>query len=147
MPVSKAFLQKKCRTTQRSIAARGGRLVNNAYESVNAPLTVECMRGHLFEASPKNIFRTWCPACHALDQKEMKIHLYARCSDWAKAQGGVLVSSAYESARSLMTWRCHRGHEWTASADNLRNKGSWCPTCAIAARAGRPRTRRQAANT
>jgi hypothetical protein len=63
----------------------------------------------------------------------------------AASMGGELVSTSYESAKTLMTWRCAEKHEWQASADNVRNKNSWCPHCDMQARKGRPRPRRNGA--
>jgi len=142
MPVGKRFLAKKRRQIQGSIATRGGRLVGGVYTSRFDQLTTECMRGHLFQLSAKNLLRAWCPACFVIEQSEMKVHLHARCQDLAAQRGGKLLSAEYVSARELLTWECHAGHVWDASADNVRNKESWCPRCAELALKGTPRNQR-----
>ena len=32
-----------------------------------------------------------------------------------------------------LKWRCSKGHEWFASLNTIRNRGTWCRQCAIAA--------------
>nr|KGD05725.1 hypothetical protein DO63_1671 [Burkholderia pseudomallei] len=41
------------------------------------------------------------------------------------------MSDEYVNARSRLTWQCHRGHVWQANFDNVKNKGKWCPNCAV----------------
>ena len=48
----------------------------------------------------------------------------------AASRGGCCLSQTYTSARLPLLWRCAQGHEWSATPANIRNHGSWCPTCA-----------------
>ena len=45
-------------------------------------------------------------------------------------KGGQCLSNEYINNHTKMRWRCHKGHEWQASAANVKGKKSWCPTCA-----------------
>ena len=48
--------------------------------------------------------------------------------DIAQRHGGTVLSARYESARSKITIRCRRGHEFAVTPDNLK-RGRWCSTC------------------
>lgn len=52
----------------------------------------------------------------------------------AIARGGTLLSAHYVNAHTPLRWRCALGHEWTASASNIRGARSWCPHCARVSR-------------
>jgi len=47
----------------------------------------------------------------------------------AESRGGKCLSDVYVNANSKLTWRCAKGHQWTATPGNVQS-GSWCPICA-----------------
>ena len=47
----------------------------------------------------------------------------------ANAKGGECLSTEYINAKTKMNWCCAEGHEWIADADQIKNKGTWCPKC------------------
>ena len=47
----------------------------------------------------------------------------------AQERGGECLSTAYIAGNVKLRWRCSEGHEWDAAPGNLRQHGSWCPTC------------------
>lgn len=47
----------------------------------------------------------------------------------AAERGGKCLSTEYLGAHAAHDWECAKGHQWTASWNNIQ-KGSWCPTCA-----------------
>lgn len=52
----------------------------------------------------------------------------------AAARKGELLSEVYVDAKSKLKWKCERGHVWSASAENVKGKNSWCPVCAAEGR-------------
>jgi len=52
----------------------------------------------------------------------------------AKQRGGKCLSDAYVDYSTPLCWECKEGHQWEATPSNIKNQGSWCPTCA-----GRPK--------
>ena len=64
----------------------------------------------------------------------------------AQQRGGQCLSPPSVDARTPLQWACHQKQQWQASASNVRGgtqdgaqRGTWCPTCAVAQRRGRPR--------
>lgn len=58
------------------------------------------------------------------------ISIIKQMNDVAKARDGECLSDTYISAKSKLRWKCKNGHTWEARADDVKNKGSWCPYCA-----------------
>ena len=48
----------------------------------------------------------------------------------AKKNGGKCLSSKYLGYRIKLKWQCSKKHIWSASPDNIKHKGRWCPICA-----------------
>jgi hypothetical protein len=44
---------------------------------------------------------------------------------------GKCLSTTYVNNKAHLTWQCAFGHTWDASANNVKNLGSWCPHCQI----------------
>jgi len=132
------FLAGRLPTIKRSISARLGELVSAT--SMDGPtarsylLKVKCVREHVFTVSSKDLLRgCWCPPCAEAAKRQLLVAALARMGKHAKRLGGKCLAPAYESARAPVAWSCAKGHQWAASWDNVRNKKSWCPTCARAA--------------
>ncbi len=48
----------------------------------------------------------------------------------AKVRSGKCLSHVFTSNKIPLIWQCSLGHIWnTASYSNVKNHGSWCPTC------------------
>ncbi len=43
-------------------------------------------------------------------------------------KGGLCLSKNYIDARSKLSFKCNKGHEWSAIPDSIK-RGSWCPYC------------------
>jgi len=52
----------------------------------------------------------------------------------AKQRGGKCLSDVYVDNSTSLLWECKEGHQWEATPSNIKNQGSWCPTCG-----GRPK--------
>lgn len=53
----------------------------------------------------------------------------------AARHGGECLSTSYHGERTVMHWRCAKGHQWSAKAASAI-RGSWCRTCWREDRAG-----------
>lgn len=49
-------------------------------------------------------------------------------------RGGQCISAEYLNCEAPLQWRCGKGHEWAAKLSSVKNRGSWCPSCAPTAR-------------
>jgi hypothetical protein len=114
-------------------ASRGGRCLADAYVNARARLAWECSRGHVWETSAELIRRgRWCPVCR--DRTSPFRHTLEAMQELASSRGGACLSDVYKDARSLLRWRCAKGHEWEAAPTSLLSRKSWCPHCAGCAR-------------
>ena len=124
-------------------AARGGQCLAEQYRGIRAKVPWQCELGHIWYAQPDNIqySKTWCPVCAGSAPLGMQ-----RLHDHAASKGGLCLASAYRNTRTKMRWQCSDGHQWEATPANIMYVGSWCPKCALQARAekqkgsGRKRT-------
>ena len=110
--------------------ARGGRCLSSEYHSSKDHLQWQCQHGHRWTAQAKHVLAGhWCPKCG----KQKLAKLFSLSIDdmraTAKERGGECLSRSYKNNRSRLRWRCQKGHEWVATAANIR-RGSWCPACA-----------------
>lgn len=115
---------------------RGGRVVairRDSKDSNHLRLQIWCRRGHAFSVSSRHfVVGSWCRECRKVEQREEKAQALQELAKLALRRGGKLLSVEYRNARLPLQWECCDGHTWRASADNVRNKGSWCPECALA---------------
>jgi len=109
---------------------QGGQLRARSYTLLHAPMQAECRRKHRFAITPKNILRgLWCSKCRPLPRQT---EFLAAAQKIARAKRGKCLSESYETARIKLKWQCENKHRWEASFDNVVNKESWCPVCAVA---------------
>ena len=115
---------------------RRGVCLSGSYENIKAKLKWQCNKGHVWSASLQNIKDngSWCPYCagnlsKALQVERPKLGLKI-AQDIAVFRGGVCLSGSYENNRAKLKWQCNKGHEWSASLTNIKDKGTWCPYCA-----------------
>jgi hypothetical protein len=103
---------------------RGGTCVSESYVNAHTKLRWRCAEGHEWDAVPSNVKNgTWCPACGGKQKLNLETLQAA-----AAERGGALISSEYVNSRLPLTWQCDRGHQWQASAAQIRY-GAWCPHC------------------
>lgn len=128
---------------------RGGKVLMLDREEQGAHLRVrvECANGHAFWVAGRHLMNgTWCPDCRKTDAQGEAMEQLQKL---AVKRKGKLLSKIYANARTPLNWQCQHGHTWAATADNVSNKGSWCPECALeklfAARDRAHRKRRAAA--
>lgn len=119
----------KCQTItdmQQLAISRKGKCLSDHYVGSDNPLLWECEAGHVWSARPNNIKTgTWCPFCSGTKKLSLEDMQKA-----AEAHGGKCLSNTYVGGKSKILWECAQGHRWEAAPISIKNKGSWCPTCA-----------------
>jgi len=115
----------------RKIAAqRGGKCISKKYVNNITKLTWECEKGHRWDTTPNSIKSgKWCYFCaHNAPIGLEEAHKIA------EENNGKCLSAKYVNARTPMLWECSDGHQWKASIDSVKNKGTWCLICSGSAK-------------
>lgn len=104
----------------------GGKCLSTNYERSSAKMKWECIKGHIWEATPGAIRRgSWCLKCSGherLSLQEMKLI--------AQSKGGKCLSEEYVNAHVKLKWECAVGHIWEAIPNSVKHRGTWCRRCA-----------------
>ena len=112
---------------------RNGECLSDHYIDAFTKLRWRCARRHQWEAAPSSVKNkgTWCPICgREIAASKVRLGL-DEMRQLAKDRGGACLSNTYAKKHGdKLLWRCHEGHEWEASANDIRNSGTWCPYCA-----------------
>jgi hypothetical protein len=108
-------------------AAKGGECLVDRYVTVITPVMWRCQKGHEWKSAYHYIRNkgSWCPVCAG----KIKLTIDDMHA-LAKTKGGECLSTVYRNLMGKLTWRCSMGHEWNATANDVKNSGSWCPVCA-----------------
>jgi hypothetical protein len=81
----------------------------------------ECKVHGQFIARRDHVSRgSWCEKCSNRARKDISEY-----RKFAKEHGGILLSEVIGSARSFISFRCKKGHEFK----RLVMKSTWCPHC------------------
>jgi len=106
---------------------RGGECCSPEYKNNHTKLRFRCKNGHEFEATPSAVKNkdNWCPICAGNKRLTLK-----EFQDIAKERGGECLSIEYKNIGTKLRFRCENGHEFEATPNSVKNKDSWCPTCA-----------------
>ena len=104
---------------------RGGKCLSTNYVNDRTKLIWICANGHEWETTPSKIKQgSWCPSCaHNAPvgiEDAFKI---------AQKRNGECLSKVYSNARKPLLWQCSEKHQWKASLDSVKNKGTWCIIC------------------
>ena len=51
------------------------------------------------------------------------------CKQFAQTKGGECLSDTYRNNTTKMMWKCNLGHTWQAHWNNIKDLGTWCPSC------------------
>jgi len=95
-------------------------------------LDLVCPFGHRFTMTGKDLLRgTGCDACNRAAHDGFRARQLEDARRIAQERGGKCLAESFVNARTTMPWRCHKGHDWDATLDNVR-RGHWCRHCARA---------------
>ena len=104
---------------------RDGKCLSKRYVNGREKLQWECSKGHQWRTTSDRIRQgTWCPKCAGRQKLTIK-----EMQEVAKSRGGKCLSKRMVNSDSHLKWECAKGHQWTASPNNVKSK-SWCPKCA-----------------
>jgi len=103
----------------------GGECMSEDYVNAHAKLQWKCAKGHTWMARPNLVRRgKWCPHCAGNARIQIE-----QIKQLALDRGGHCLSIEIKNSQSRLRFNCAEGHEWIASATNIRS-GTWCPKCA-----------------
>lgn len=106
------------------IEEMGGSFVDRAVTRAGH-IVLKCANGHEWRARISNVANGhWCPQCYGnapLSIEAMR--------DLAEKRGGKCKSEVYVNSKTHLLWECGYGHEWEATPNNVKTRGSWCPHC------------------
>ncbi|CAB4378873.1 unnamed protein product [Rhizophagus irregularis] len=107
-------------------SSKNGQCLSEKYANSSSPLLWKCSKGHEWYKSLYHVKNcdAWCPECCKISQK------LDPARDFALSKRGVCLSEKYINNKSLLKWKCAKGHEWQASFKNVKNNNTWCPHCA-----------------
>jgi hypothetical protein len=112
---------------RRVAKAKGGECLAGEYLGSEAHLRFRCSCGHTWNARPSDIRNgTWCKRCALKATADLKRLTIEMMREIARERGGECLSDTYIDSTKKLRWRCGRcGHEWEATASNIR-RGTWC---------------------
>lgn len=114
--------------------SRGGECLASDLATPTTKVRWRCEAGHEWAASPQSALgtRAWCRECAksrlAKLRAETRVGLLQKLNALAATRGGACISENTVGSLKRLRWRCGNGHEWDASAGDIR-RGGWCPAC------------------
>lgn len=98
------------------------------YQDADTQIAHRCAEGHEWNAAPTNIVNKGrgCPVCYA---KEFHVTHESYVAQIKALGNGIEVIGKYKDAKTKITHRCPKGHQWKAWP-NYMKRGGGCPLCA-----------------
>jgi len=111
---------------QAAVASLGGEIIGSAPPALRDSVTVRCSAGHEFSSPAAGIvYRSvWCPHCAGNARGALEAF-----QAWACSHGGECLSSSYTNSKTLLRFRCRRGHEFACQPREVGMGRSWCGEC------------------
>ena len=108
------------------IVQKGGKLITNKYINVDQLLDIECMEGHLFSLTGRQLLHSniWCNHC------EIKQYAERDIINYVESKGGRVIELEYTGSRSdECIIECSDLHRWKIKVGLLLERKSWCRSC------------------
>lgn len=106
---------------------RGGCCLSKRYKNTRTKIRWRCSAGHEWTSLPSSVKQGhWCDRCFD-DKRRGSIE---RIRAIAAERGGECLSTVYPNAKTLLRFRCVKGHIWNATGNTLLSQRSWCRRCA-----------------
>lgn len=123
-------LPKSLEDAHKLAKTNGGKCLSLEYVNAHSLMKWKCSKDHVWEASFTNIKSgSWCKICrlsavHAKLRRSIEDAILV-----AKNRGGKCLSKHYENSQKKLLFECHKGHQFEASLNKVKNQGQWCPHC------------------
>lgn len=120
---------KLYKNLKEAVERKGGKLIDKVYISSNAKVTVICKEDHEFQMKANNIVNNnqWCPKCRKVSRD--KKWQYNQLKGFIERKGGTLITKEYTLSRNKVKVKCHRGHIFEKTVNNIKSHNQWCPKC------------------
>jgi len=116
--------KKNLKDAQLLAQKKNGVCLSTQYEKCNATMQWKCEKGHIWSTSYSQIQKgRWCPECNSPKKITLEDAQFL-----ARRKNGVCLSTKYENNKTIMQWKCEKGHIWDTSYSSIK-RGSWCPKC------------------
>lgn len=105
------------------IESLGWKIDEEVVSGTKSKIRVECINNHKSKILVESIIylNVGCAFCRKLCIQDLQ--------KIAQERNGRLIDTVYLNNKYKYTWECQAGHRWKASADNVKNKLSWCSMC------------------
>lgn len=88
-----------------------------------------CGKGHKWSTMPELIMHGhWCPRCGVIVSARKNSDKIENFIKMAEKMGGQCLSTDYKNNRTVLKYKCGKGHVFETEARNIV-RGSWCPAC------------------
>lgn len=88
-----------------------------------------CGKGHRWSTRPWYIMQGhWCPECAPVLRGKKISDRLENFKKMAEKMGGQCLSTEYKNNRTVLKYKCGKGHIFESEARNIV-RGSWCPAC------------------
>jgi hypothetical protein len=106
------------------VQMKGGSLLSK-YKRTDDHVTLQCSKGHTWNATPSKIKTgRWCPKCAKNCPEKAREKFYEIVGN----KGGIVITM-YIDSMTYVTIKCFEGHFWDVMP-YIINDGHWCPRCA-----------------
>lgn len=107
------------------VEAKGGKCITQKYVGCRELMDFRCAKGHRWRTTSMSIQSGhWCHVC--TKTKDGSIEEMQRL---AKKRGGGCLSAEYKNNHTKLLWVCLKKHEFWMKPNQIKARGSWCPTC------------------
>lgn len=112
--------------------SRGGKCLSKKIINAHLKLKWQCRMGHEWEAVASSVKAgKWCPFCAGTARSTI-----SQAKTAAKKMKGKCLSATYINSSTNLKWQCSKGHTWMATLNSVKNRGTWCPVCAVEKNSG-----------
>ena len=121
---------------------RGGRCLSGKYRNNVTKMQWICQKGHRWLARWGHMTTKgcWCREC-----SQAKASLLLRmdglriATELARKLGGKCLSTSYTNNQTKLRWECRLRHRFEMNLAHVKDRGSWCPECALESRSASQR--------
>lgn len=101
-------------------------LLSDTYKNAKSKLKIQCEFGHIYYPTFYNFKNKMsrCPKCKGVSKFS-----YEEVKAYIEKFNYKLISKEYLNNKFLIKVMCNKGHEYSVTFDNFKNKNKRCPVC------------------